>query len=231
MGCALPVNPPETDHRERWVLTYQVAGDLRFISHHDTVRMFQRAFARAALPIRYTAGFNPHARLSLPMPRPVGVASLAEAIVVEFGEPMAGTGWLDALAKTMPTGLSLVTARPLADRERLLPDTVTYRLELAGDLPADLTSDINRLRDASTLEVQRMDRKRGQTRTIDLRPYLVELMFDAGAVVFSLRVTGSGTAKPAEIAGLLGFDPDTINHRICRMDVQWHTGSETDETP
>ena len=231
MGCALPVSPGQTDHRERWVLTYQVRGDLRFISHHDTVRMFQRAFARAALPVRFTAGFNPHPRMSIPLPRPVGVGSLAEAVVVEFDEPLEGTDWLETLTATMPDGLSLGGARQLDAKERLLPDTVVYRLELADDTPADLAGVIDRVRDASTLEVQRLDHKRGQTRTIDIRPYLVELTFDEGAVVFSLRVTGSGTAKPAEIAGLLGFDPDTINHRICRMKVQWHAGSRTDETP
>ncbi|GAF87148.1 unnamed protein product, partial [marine sediment metagenome] len=68
---------PIPAQRERWVFGYDVDGDLRFISHHDMLRLFARSLARAALPVRFSEGFNPHPRLSIPLPRPVGVASQA----------------------------------------------------------------------------------------------------------------------------------------------------------
>ena len=79
---------PDTSVRETWAFAFSVTGDLRFISHRDTIRVFQRALARASLPVRYSEGFNPHPRLSLPLPRPVGVASEAEIIIVEFDQAM-----------------------------------------------------------------------------------------------------------------------------------------------
>ena len=72
----------DTPIREKWAFEFSVTGDLRFISHRDTVRVFQRALARAALPVAYSEGFNPHPRLSLPLPRAVGVASEAELMDV-----------------------------------------------------------------------------------------------------------------------------------------------------
>jgi hypothetical protein len=44
---------------------------------------------------------------------------------------------------------------------------------------------------------------------------------DRDAVEFILRVTGAGTAKPVEIAGLLGYDTRGVAHRIRRMEVRW----------
>jgi hypothetical protein len=44
---------------------------------------------------------------------------------------------------------------------------------------------------------------------------------DGDAVEFTLKVTEAGTARPAEVAGLLGYDKNAINHRIRRMDVAW----------
>ena len=69
---------------ERWVFTFSVTGDLRFISHRDTLRLLQRAVARADLPVRFSEGYNPHPRIAIPLPRPVGVASDDEAVVIEF---------------------------------------------------------------------------------------------------------------------------------------------------
>ena len=73
----------DPDVRHRWVFAFQVDGDLRFVSHHDMLRLFRRALARAEVPMRFSQGFNPHPRMSLPLPRPVGMASETEALMIE----------------------------------------------------------------------------------------------------------------------------------------------------
>ena len=73
----------DPDVRHRWVFAFQVDGDLRFVSHQDMLRLFRRALARAEVPVRLTQGFNPHPRMSLPLPRPVGMASEAEVLMIE----------------------------------------------------------------------------------------------------------------------------------------------------
>ncbi|MBW7991664.1 MAG: DUF2344 domain-containing protein, partial [Planctomycetes bacterium] len=55
------------------VIKFRIGGPLRFISHAQTLSVFQRACVRAGIEIRYSQGFNPRPRLSLPLPRPVGV--------------------------------------------------------------------------------------------------------------------------------------------------------------
>ena len=61
---------PNKIHRIRLALWFAIAGDLRYLSHRDTMRAWQRVFVRAQMPLRYSQGFNPHLRFSLPLPRP-----------------------------------------------------------------------------------------------------------------------------------------------------------------
>ena len=64
------------DERFRFMLTFRIDGDLRFISHLDTVRLFRRACARAGLPVRYSQGFNPQPRIVLPFNPSVCIPTL-----------------------------------------------------------------------------------------------------------------------------------------------------------
>lgn len=219
--CPDTAESPSDRAPERWVISYGIAGDLRFISHHDTIRLFQRALARARLPVRHSQGFNPHARLSIPVPRPVGLSSEAEALVVEFDEPISADDVLTRLAAQLPAGMQLFAARPLASGESVQPELVRYRLDVDPLKRDELAASITRLMDATTLPIERINRKDGTRRTIDVRSYLDDLTMSEQGIDFALRVTQRGTAKPSEVAALLGFDARTINHRIHRLAVQW----------
>ena len=221
MECAPIREQLHPAERERWVFSYSVEGDLRFISHRDTLRLFERALTRAALPVKYTEGFNPHARLSIPVPRPVGVASNDESIVVEFEQPVDGEEAARKLGRMTPVGIDVLGARRLGPREQLRPALVRYRLDLTETVDSDMTSRISKVVQASAVEVERTDPKSRRTRSINVRPSIVDIQLNSNGVDFTLCVTSSGTAKPAEIAALLGFDPDSINHRIRRTEIQW----------
>jgi radical SAM-linked protein len=207
--------------RERWVFTFSIEKDLRFISHRDTLRLFERALARASLPVRYSEGFNPHPRLSIPLPRPVGIASRAEAIVIEFERPVDGDEALDKLRQQMPPDLTMIAARRLDNGERLQPTLVRYRLDPPDPHGKDLESRVRHLQSCGEAMVSRVNYKSGQTRSINVRPYLVDINLDGHTVEFTLRVTPDGGVKPAEIVRLLGMKPEALDHRIRRLEVRW----------
>lgn len=209
------------DERFRFMLTFRIDGDLRFISHLDTVRLFRRACARAGLPVRYSQGFNPQPRIALPLPRPVGVASDADAILIETEHRIDPADILKRLQEQTPGGISLIQARRMMPGERPQPDRVRYRLALDEPAPDDWQERIDRIVQAESLPVVRKDPKDRSTRTIDIRPYLLEMHADGAGVVFTLQITGDGTARPAELAELLGCGARSINHKIRRLDIQW----------
>ncbi len=224
MGRASALDKPDPAQGERWVFSFTIDGDLRFISHRDTLRLFGRALARASLPMRYSEGFNPHPRLSIPLPRPVGVASEAGALVVEFERPIDGDQALDKLSQQIPPDLRVVSARRLEAGERLRPALVRYRFDLEGAPDAGMESRVQRLRTSTVVSLERVNPKTREKRSINVRPYIAEIHADGHAIEFTLRVTGSGGVKPAEIAGLLGFDQRRVNDSMRCLEVQWEKG-------
>ena len=221
MQSLLPAGTgPET--RERWWIDFEIQGDLRFISHHDTLRLFRRAFARAAFPIHYTGRFNPHPKLTLPLPRSVGMSSEAEVIVFEVVGALSRTGVLDGLAAQMPNGINLLNARKLEPNEKPQPDSATYRFTPDLVQLSDIKERIEAINcGTSELLIERKTPKLKSARTIDIRQYLVDVALLASDVVFTLRVTSTGTARPSEVVGLIFPDADAVNHRIHRQTVRW----------
>jgi hypothetical protein len=64
------------------LVKFRIRGALRYLSHAEMLKLFQRAFARAGIKVRHSQGFNPRPKLSLPLPRPVGVESDDELLCV-----------------------------------------------------------------------------------------------------------------------------------------------------
>lgn len=212
------------------MLSFRVFGDIRFISHRDTVRLFERAFIRAALPIRYSEGFNPHPRLAMLVPRPVGVASDEELLTVEFEGSMACQELLDALVPQLPEGIEMRDARCLKPRQRPRPEFVRYGLDVAEQEETDLSLRIRRVLDACELTVTRHKPGNQDVRHFDARPYIQDISLKDGTLELLLRVSDRGTVRPAEALGLLGFDPRAIQHRIRRLSVYLEENGKRAET-
>jgi radical SAM family uncharacterized protein len=94
-------------------LQYAKLDRVRFISHLDVVRAFDRALRKAGLPIAFSSGFAKHPRMAFGPPLPVGVTSLAEYVDFEFSAPLT-PAFVEALDAALPGGLSVVRAEPHA---------------------------------------------------------------------------------------------------------------------
>ena len=73
---------PDINETRYLVAKFQIDGILRFLSHSQTLSMFQRAVIRADINPQYSQGFNPRPRISLPLPRPLGIESDDEVMVM-----------------------------------------------------------------------------------------------------------------------------------------------------
>jgi len=135
----LPEPPPLTQPPRvaRYRFTFQKVGDARFLSHRNVMDLLERALRAAAVPVRYTEGYNPHIRLSMGPALPLGVEAIAEAFDVEcHGEVTAEL--LDRANRVLPSGLSLLSATRLAEGTPSLGKSVAvhrYRIASAPGLP------------------------------------------------------------------------------------------------
>jgi len=185
------------------------------------LRLFGRACTRARVPLRHTRGFNPRPRISLPLPRPVGIASDAERAVVDLTERISDNLLLDQLSRQMPDGISLTRVQMVEGRVAHIPQRACYSIQISE-------TDRSRIREtvASVLRFKPIWYERviyGQTKPkqMDLRPYIDFIDLVGDGLRFGLHVTGGGAAKPAEICEILGVGDPHVNHLIRRRTIEW----------
>src|ERR1051325_11426231 len=95
---------------------FRKAGDLRWISHHDLMRCFERMLRRAAIPFASTKGFNPRPRLVFALPLPLGVVGSDEVADLELESELSTSEIFDRLATQVPPGLRILSVEPLHPR-------------------------------------------------------------------------------------------------------------------
>jgi radical SAM-linked protein len=147
---------------------------MRFTSHRDFARAFERALPRAKVPIAYSQGFTPHPKISYASAAPTGAASEAEYLEIGLQALMDPTEVARALDAALPPGLDVldaVNAGPGGLAERI--DAAHWRVELPEVEPEVLRAAVAAFLAAPEVPVERLT-KQGR-RTIDARGPVVRL--------------------------------------------------------
>jgi radical SAM-linked protein len=171
---------------QRLRIHYAKRGRLRFTSHRDFSRAFERALFRARVPMAYSSGFSPHPRISYAGASPTGAASEAEYLEIGLAEvvdPQAVRADLDA---SLPDGLDVVevvesAGGSLADRL----EASVWQITVTGLAELTLADAVERLLGTAEVPVERMTKKGLRT-------------FDARAAIVSLEVRPCGASANDE---------------------------------
>lgn len=86
---------------------FSKTGDIRFISHLDLMRLFQRAIRRAGLPVVITKGFSPHVKISIVRALKLGIESGSEELIIHMNEAVAPDITLLSLNSKLPAGIRI----------------------------------------------------------------------------------------------------------------------------
>ena len=108
MARNTPSGPPPPPPVQKLRLRYTKRGRLRFTSHRDIARAFERALRRARVPMAYSAGFSPHPKISWVGAAPTGVASEAEYVEISVAERVDLDRLRAALDESLPAGIDVV---------------------------------------------------------------------------------------------------------------------------
>jgi radical SAM-linked protein len=163
-------------------LRFAKRGRLRFTSHRDVARAFERAIRRAGVPMAYSSGFTPHPRISWAGAAPTGAASEAEYVELGLAEQRDPQQLARDLDAALPPGIDVLEAVPSGGAGKLAEriDASEWELALHGIDNAQLQAATDRLLAAETAEVERV-MKEGR-KQIDVRAALVSaLIADASA--------------------------------------------------
>ena len=167
---------------QRLRIRYAKRGRLRFTSHRDFSRAFERALVRARIPMAYSSGFNPHPRISYTGAAPTGAASEAEYLEIGLAEVVDPARVAADLDEALPDGLDVLqvvaaASGGLADRLQ----ASRWRAELAGAAVVEVAAAVAAFLAEPSVPVERMTKKGLRT-------------FDSRAAVVSLEVTPYGGA-------------------------------------
>jgi len=193
--------------RQRLRLWFRVDGDKRFLSHHDMMRLWERALRRARLPLRMSEGFNPRPRMSLPEPRSVGVSSAAEILEFELADWVNPDAVLAGLRRQVPEGVRIDSLDLMRPSDKARPESVVYVACLAQAC-ADLSDRVASLLARPEAPVVR-HRPTGD-KALDARRFIETLDAGPGEVRMVLKTGPHGTVRPDEVLRLLGFTAEAI---------------------
>lgn len=170
--------------------------ELRFISHLDQQRLFQRAFRRAGLNIAHSNGFNPHPKLSFALAMSVGLMSDSEYGDVVLTRDIDLMEFTKRLNAALPEGLKVVEARRIPQGKTSLSASLTdsrYRIEVALEDGMDETSLFNILNTYKSLDEVILEKrnKKGKLVPKNIRPFIQDirvLSIEKGNAVLELRL-------------------------------------------
>jgi len=218
MARRQPEGPPPPPVVQRIRIRYAKRGRLRFCSHRDFARAFERSLRRAEIPMAYSAGFHPHPKISYVGAAPTGVGSEAEYLEIALAEERDPGQLRTDLDGVLPDGLDIVTA---VDAAHCPPGSLAdqmhaslWRLEMAAE-PTELETAVGKLLAADSVPVERLT-KDGR-RTLDARAPIVSAVVRAdssasGRAIIELVVRQvTPTVRPDDVFTALqsvaGFAP------------------------
>lgn len=207
----------------RFRVAFEKGAPMRFLSHLDLMRTWERALRRSGLPLAFTQGHHPHLKMSFGPPLPLGFRSRAEVFDLELTRP-PGVDLLERLNAVLPDGLRVSHFRPILYRNPSLMSQMegaSYRVRFPasylaeagfapGHLLTELESRVDRLLASDTLIVRR--KSEDKAREFDAKPSIAAIHASAdehpAVLDLHLRFTLRASARPDDLLALLVPEAD-----------------------
>jgi len=214
---------------------------VRFLSHAETIRVFQRACGRAGVKVAYSQGYNPHQRMSLVLPRSVGVESDDELLCLWLAEGQTGID-TDAFRDELPSAEAGASARPRhlasppnggdgieivsveTSQAKNVPEPISarYIMKVQGqEIDDGVRKRISEILADEKVIVNRRTGEDSRTKPVDVRPFLEAIKTEQGQVAVDCKISQAGTIRVDEILGLLHLKTADLTGPVKRTGVQW----------
>jgi radical SAM-linked protein len=184
-----------------------------FYPHQAVLNCISRALRLAELPVRFTEGFNPHPRVSMPYAMSVGVGGEGEVVEIELHSWVKPSAVMEAMNRFLPRGLAITRAKLVPPRRATC---VVVSMSFEADIPAEHAEHaheaVNTLMAADSFTIVRGNEETGKSKPVDIRRYIECISLNDGLLSFRLEVTTTGTARPREI--LAAVLPDSVDVRL-----------------
>ncbi|MBI3960054.1 MAG: DUF2344 domain-containing protein [Chloroflexi bacterium] len=212
------IDPNESLPRQRVRFTYEKGEAIKFISHQDEFRLWERTLRRADLPLLYKQGFNPQPHMQFAAPLGLGMTGRAELMDVTFSPPVP----LDELARRirakLPPGALLHGLEEVDLKTTALQGLTSgadYTILLFAG-PGEIADGLIQQRIEAfwaKREEWRQRERGGETYRYNLRPLVFALRYDGydpaaeeHRIFLRVQLRPGATGRPDEVVAALGLD-------------------------
>jgi radical SAM-linked protein len=211
------------------VIRFRIGESLRFLSHAETIRVFQRACVRAGVQIAYSQGFNPHQKMSLVPPRSVGVESNDDLLCLWLKEGQTEID-VELLKAELPAGIEIISVKTSEAKNIPEPISARYVMKvqwLGHPFPGKQKIDdgtkkhITDILASDKFVVNRRTGENSKTKPVDVRPFLESIKAEAGEFTVDCKISAAGTIRVDEILNLLGLAVEDLAGPVIRTTVQY----------
>lgn len=205
---------------QRLRIRFNRSEELKFISHLDIIRLWERALRRAHITLTYSEGFSPHPRISLAAPLSVGITSDVELMDVVLVGQVSPHWFMASVNQQLPPGMQALEAYLIAPGIPSLQSQVRfarYEVEIETDKDAEeIEAAISDLMSLEHLPWYHM-RDTGR-RNYDLRALIDDIRLvghddSCCTIGMMLRCDNSGSGRPEQVAAALGFTGQPLSIR------------------
>ncbi len=194
---------------------------LRYISHLDVLRHWERALRRARIPLSYSQGFTPHPKITFAAPLPLGFVSEAELMDVLLDERVDPEEFRERVSRQTPPELAILEVREVGlslPALQSLLEWADYEVELSGVSREAVDSAAREFLAAERWVVA--DERKERAREIDIRPGVAWIRVEEGAcgrvrLAMRLRASQQLTVRPELVVTALA--PAARTERIARV--------------
>ena len=215
-------HPGGTMKVQRLRVTFCRGEQVKYITHLDLMRVWERALRRAGIELAYSEGYNPRPRLSLAAPLPVGVTSSGELMDVYLSSRVRPQDFIRTVSKQVPEGLAVRDVWEVSMALPSLQSEVRWAEYLAdiesGVDMENVRSAIEAFLAAESIPWEHMREK--EVRKYDIRALVQDIWFEespAGVrgcrLGMRLRADSGGSGRPEQVAAALGLGEPVAIHR------------------
>ena len=199
---------PTLERTQRLRVTFAKGEEVKYISHLDLMRLWERALRRAQVPLLHSQGYNPRPKMSLAVPLAVGITGQREVLDVMIERPLAPLDFTSALKRKLPAGITLVEVEEVYATLPALQTQVQSAEYLAIIAVTEEAQHIEARLD-SLLSSEHLPRQR-RGKEYDLRPLIEDLWLevdDEGQYTLGMRLLAGqeGAGRPDEVLHQLGL--------------------------
>ncbi|HOK94695.1 MAG TPA: TIGR03936 family radical SAM-associated protein [Anaerohalosphaeraceae bacterium] len=209
------------------IADFSITGNAAYLSHQETLTLFERAMIRAEVPLIFSSGFNPRPHLSIPLPRSVGVQSAAERLcaAVRFSKGIIPQDLSGGIQRQLPVGCTIRQIQCREGKITFQPRSVRYAFFVEPPAETALMQHCQQCRqsiqDKRPIEVQRLNAKTGHFVKLDISPFVEKMDIFADRIELVCRVSPAGTVRVDEMMQWLHLDQPMLREPVLRMEVQW----------